>query len=134
MDARQSFKFAFISSCIDAGFTTPACIRDAVKQAMEKSANPLATFFGLDALSKGVGGVWDTAKELGTASLAGLAVAPPIAGAIAGHLAGKATDISDFDVNQAKQQELVAEYKRQADRLRREGQLRRYTQSGGSLL
>jgi hypothetical protein len=124
MDARESFKFGFIARCIDAGLTTPAQIAGAAKQAaaaVEKQA-----LFGLDHIPY-AGNALDTVGTLGaTALLAG----PPLVGAALGGLASKATDVGDYDVDEAKSDEVIDEYHRQADRLRREGMLRRHTDSG----
>lgn len=117
MDARQAFKQGFIAHCIELGYTTPAQICDVVKQALDKRA-----FFGENALSSLAG--------VGKLGLGLAAVAPPIVGGIVGNLAAKATDISDYDVEEAKQQEVIDEYKRQSERMRRSGQLRRFTAQG----
>ena len=122
MDAREAFKFGFLARCIDAGYTTPAEIHQAIKTAMVKSAGGL----GLGDVAKGIG-------ELGSSALGwGIPLAlaaPPVAGYMAGNLAAKATDVDDYDTDEAKRQELVDEYKRQAARTRRQGLVRKYQQA-----
>jgi len=120
MDARTAFKQGFIAHCIELGHTDPAAIRDIVKQAFVTEAVNKVTNFATGAGKLGLG----------------LALAaPPIVGGVAGHLAAKATDVSDYDVEEAKKQEVIDEYRRQAERMRRSGLLRRYTAGGpGNLL
>lgn len=116
MDARQSFKAAFIARCIDAGVTAPAAIAaEAVK-----AAGVLGDVAGLG--TKAVDALKGVAVP---AAVLGLA-APPVVGGVLGTLASKATDLNDSDVAEARNQEVIDEYSRQADRLRREGSLRRY--------
>ena len=124
MDAREAFKLGFLSHCIEAGHTSPARVLGLFKQAN------IGAYLGLDALSnavKGVGELGSTALELG---LPVAALTPPLLGAGAGYLASKATDISDRNTDDAKNQEVMDEYHRQAERLRREGMLRRYADTG----
>lgn len=132
MDARSAFKFAFISHCIDLGHTTPESMLGALKSAIDRRATKQADF-GLGALGLGLGEAVKGLGEVGGKVLEfGLpiaAVAPAAAGVLGGTLAAKATDTSDYDVDQAKNQEVVDEYRRQADRLRREGALRRISQA-----
>lgn len=123
MDDRQHFKAAFIARCIDAGFTTPEQITALVKSAMEKQAIPVIS----QALDLGKSLISTGASWAVPLALAG----PPLAGAAAGHLAAKATDVDDFDVDEAKRQEVIDEYRRQTARLKREGLVRRQMAGGG---
>jgi len=120
LDARQAFKAAFISRCIEEGHTTPEQILGQVKQAQEKQ-----------------GGVYDVGKDIwsgakgvaGTASkfLIPLALAgPPILGGTAGYMAGRAGDIDDTDVAEAKNREILEELRRQTERLRQRQKAKAY--------
>lgn len=53
--------------------------------------------------------------------------APPILGGLAGYGIAKATDVDDTDADAIKNQELVEEYRRQAERLQRQKAVRDYT-------
>lgn len=127
MDARQSFKLGFIARCIEAGLTTPAEITKAAQDACERLEKS-ADFLGLGGAAKALGNVAGTTLSYG---LPLLAAGPPIVGAAVGHLAGKATDIDDFDSEEAKRQEIIDEYHRQAARAKRTGLLRRYEDARG---
>ena len=121
MDARQSFKLGFLAHCIELGYTSPTQILGALKQAgwIKDLASPLSA----------AGSALGSAGKLGL----GLALAaPPLAGAVAGNLAASATDVNDFDVDEAKKQEVIDEYRRQAERLRQSGSLRRFTSGSGA--
>lgn len=125
MNAREAFKYGFMSRCVEAGLTTPAEMLGRVKAAGILDA------LGFGAVSEGVKGLFGGAKELvGTGGpLLGAAALglPPALGAVGGYTASKLSDISDVDVDEAKKQELINEYRSQSERLRREGALRRFT-------
>jgi hypothetical protein len=108
---RQQFKVGFIMQCIQEGDTTP--------EAIEKRANAILGMEKEAVLGKLV----DLGKELGGTALSwmiplGLA-APPIAGAGLGYAAARATDVDDTDVEEARQQELIEEYRRQSAKIKR---------------
>lgn len=120
MDARQAFKCGFIARCVEDGFTTPEQINQLLKSADFDALKALGS------LASGVGNVASTGINWGVP----LALAaPPILGAVGGTMAGKATDVDDYDVAEAKNQEIVDEYRRQAERVRRESMLRKLQQS-----
>ena len=127
MTEREQFKFDFMAACIDRGLTTPQAMLPLAKAAMEKQA------LGLSTLWNAVTGTAGAAKDVASTGLSwGLPLAlaaPPIAGYVGGNLAARATDIDDFDVDEAKQQELINEYHRQAERAKRQGLLRRLAQA-----
>ena len=114
MDDRQHFKAAFIAGCIEAGHTTPQEITALIKQGggipFFSQAGDLAT-----SLAESVGG-WALPLGIGL---------PIGAGALAGYGAAKATDIGEDDVEAAKKQEIIDEYRRQTAKLHREGLVRR---------
>lgn len=115
LTAQEAFKVGFLARCVEDGLS-PERMLQSVKVAadlMEKRAF-LGTLVekGLDAV-KGVGGA---ALQYGVP----LAVAaPPILGGMAGYGLAKATDIDDTDVADVKSHELIDEYRRQAEAVRR---------------
>jgi hypothetical protein len=135
MTHRQAFKFAMISRCIEAGATTPRAALNMLKQAADPIS--MAPAIALDAAGKLIdsGGKaltfgWDTLAGVGR-TLGPLALAaPPALGYLGGRMAARMGDIGDADIQETKQNELIAEYQRQAARLRREGQLRNFTRPG----
>ena len=77
------------------------------------------------------------ATALGGAALSGVAgwgipiaaLAPPALGAAAGYGLARATDVDDTDVDEIKDTELMDEYRRQIDQLKRGTTMRRYAQN-----
>ena len=126
MNDRQAFKFGFMSHCIERGLTTPAEMLTAVKSAsaeLEKKSGVSDLGMMAGQVAKGLGNVGSTALSWGIP----LALAaPPILGAVGGSLAAKANDTDDFDVNDAKDQEVIDTYRQQAAKLRRQGLIRRH--------
>lgn len=125
MNARQTFKAEFIARCIAGGVTDPAAMakvaRDAAAGLRKASADPLAV--SADA-AKGVAGKvfnWGGALAL---------AAPPILGAVAGHSLGRVVGDEDYDVEEARKQEVIDTYAREADRLRRQALVRRSGRGG----
>jgi len=128
MDDRQAFKFGFMLKCIDNGLTTPGEMLTAVKQAEAALDAPVKQAEGPMSM---LGSAWNGATGLANTALSwGIPLAlaaPPLLGAGIGHLAAKAQDISDQDVDEAKNNELIEAYGREAARSRREGVIRRQT-------
>ena len=118
---REAFKVAFLARCIEDGLT-PDEMLSQVKQAQEKFA-ALGNFagkvlnVGKGVLKAGIG--WGVPIVL---------AAPPIIGGIGGAALAKATDIDDRDVADIKDQEVIDEYRRQTERLRRQRAVRDYQQ------
>lgn len=115
MTQRQLFKFAFISRCIEAGLVTP----QAISEVLEKQAE----IPGLGMATKGIDWLLDkSVKGIGL----GL-VAPPILGVLGGYGAGTLMNrVDDTDEDDAKNDELVDEYRRQAQIARRRAMLQQY--------
>lgn len=121
MNAREAFKFGFISRCIEDGLTSPAAIHDRLTKTAVLSLSDVT------AVPKGI---WGGIKDIGKAGLGVGAlgiVAPALLGAAGGTLAAKMTDVDDRDVDELKNQEVIEEYRRQAERLRRAGEIRKRT-------
>src|ERR1019366_9300364 len=123
LSAQEAFKCGFLARCVEDQLT-PEQMLVRVKQAsdiLEKSG-----FGGL--LSSLAGKVWDAGKGTAQAALtyglpAALA-APPILGGLAGYGLARGTDISDTDVSELKDREVIDEYKRQTERLERQKRVR----------
>lgn len=134
---RQAFKFGFLLRCADENLSD-AEVQARVKYAMDRftwdgqRALPIDRSVVLQALTDwekqanvaGLlrGGV-NLAKNLGWWGLMGGAGA----GALGGYTAAKMTE-EDIDPNEVKKQELIAAYKQQAERIRRQMLARSYRQ------
>lgn len=116
LTAREAFKAGFLSRCI-ADRLPP----DQIKQAAAKAAGILSGI--MDKGWEGAKGVANTAVGYG---IPALALAPPVAGGLAGYGLAKATDIDSTDIADIKDREVIDEYRRQASRLRRQTAARDY--------
>ena len=123
LDKKQAFKAAFIARCIEAGHTTPEEVLGQVKVAQEKLAGILGDITGA-----GKGALSVAGKGL-RAALPLAVLAPPILGGTAGYLAAKTTDIDDTDVEEAKNQEILDELRRQTERLLYQRKAKEYAHS-----
>ena len=121
MNAREAFKFGFVSRCVEQGLTTPEQMLAACETGFGKSA-------AFDPF-KLLGAVGDTVGSAASWLIPAAIAAPPIAGYGLGRLAAKATDADDFDTDEAKRQELIDEYHTQAARARRQALVRKFTQA-----
>lgn len=113
LSAREAFKVGFIARCVEHGMTTDQML-GAVKSAMDK----LALF----------GAVGDAAKELtrlvGSVGVPLALAAPPVIGGLAGAGLAKATDVSDKDVSDIKDREVIDTYRTEAAKVRRQQAIR----------
>jgi hypothetical protein len=107
-----------MACCVEHGLTTPGQIQQAIKTAGMLGDAAGALRFAGGALSSA--GAW---------ALPALLVAPPALGYLGGRLAAKATDVDDFDTDEAKRQELINEYHRQTERTKRQALVRQYAES-----
>lgn len=115
---QESFKVGFLARCAHEGLT-PDQMLDRVKRAgdmLEKRSL-------FDSLVHGAGGV---AKGLAGYGIPMALAAPPILGGLGGYALAKATDVDDTDVDAIKNQELVDEYQRQSQRIKRQNDVRAY--------
>ena len=112
LDERQQFKAAFIARCIEHGVTEPADIAAAAREGHEKIAL-------LGGLGHAAGSAIDAVKGLGGVALGGLAIAPPLAGFLAGNALGNAGNLNDIDAEEVRRKEKIEEYRKQIERLRR---------------
>jgi hypothetical protein len=133
MQPHEAFKLGFLSRCVEEGLS-PEQTHGLAKSAAAVFSKEA---FVREALGQVTGTVKDTAEagksvvELGKSMwpLAALAVGVPAgAGALTAYLQNAATDVDSTDVAEAKQQELVDTYRRMADQLGRQKQLRDYKQ------
>lgn len=116
LSARDAFKVGFLARCTE-DRCTPEEIAGRVKLAVdlvEKRAKMLTDLVGHGVdVAKGIGGgLLNYGVPLALA-------APPIMGGAAGYGLARMTDIDDTDVADIKNREVIEEYRRQADRLRR---------------
>lgn len=112
LSARDAFKCGFLSRCIEDGLTPLEIINNI------KTANDL-----MSKQSGIISSLIDTAKDIGGTALhytiPAAIVAPPILGGAAGYGLAKATDINDQDVSDIKNKEVIDEYNRQTEKLKR---------------
>jgi hypothetical protein len=123
LSPKEMFKVAFLARCVHDGLS-PEQMLSRVKLAtdmLEKRA-----FIG-GLLGSAAGAVGGAAKGIAGYGIPLALAAPPILGGLAGYGLAKATDVDDTDVDAIKNQELVEEYRRQAERLKRQKSVRDYT-------
>ncbi len=128
LSARDRFKLGFLRRCVEEGLD-----RDQIA-ARVKQADGLGDIYGE---AKGLGGHM---INLGTGLAKGvleygmpLAIAaPPVLGGLAGYGLARATDIDDTDVADIRDQELIEEYRRQAEQLQRQNIVRDYQKARGA--
>lgn len=125
LSPQDAFRVGFLERCVEIGLA-PAQIQALAKTAELVLAAPAVKRAGVlgdvgKLAGKAVGGV----LSLGIpAALA----APPLLGGTAGYALARATDIDDTDIDDIKGNEVIDEYRRQADRLKRQQLVRRYQQ------
>lgn len=120
---KDAFKVGFLQRCVQDGLT-PDQMLLRVKTAgelLEKRA-----FLG-GLLGGAAGAVGSAGKTMAGYGIPLALAAPPILGGLAGYGLAKATDVDDTDADAIKNQELVEEYRRQAERLQRQKAVRDYT-------
>ena len=129
LSGKESFKVGFLSRCIEEGVSNEEALQR-IKAASDS----------LDAAEKQAG-VYDALRDVGgfasnllspvVEQAAGAAkntllFAPPVLGAGAGYLHSKLTDVDEEDTEDIQKEELIDEYRRQAERLRQSQALRAY--------
>jgi hypothetical protein len=143
MSPNEAFKLGFLSRCVEEGLSsgeTAALAKQASSAFDKQAAGPAApvaaaasNLFSLKNLQDLAGTLTSpVTKSIDTASkVTGLAkdlaplglfaaAAPPALGGLAAVLKNTATDISEADVEEAKQQELADTYHRMAEQLKRQ--------------
>ncbi len=132
LSGKESFKVGFLSRCIEEGVSNEEALQR-IKAASDS----------LDVAEKQAG-VYDVLRDAGgfasgllspvVEQAAGVAknsllFGPPLLGAGAGYLHSKLTDVDEEDTEDIQKEELIDEYRRQADRLRQSQALRAYKQN-----
>lgn len=127
----ETFKAGFLTRCVEEGIDTDEAL-SRVKSAsdrldaMEKQAD-IPGYGMVRDLIKGLTGlatpVVSKLTDLGTSAAM---FGPPALGGLAGYGVSKMTDVDEEDVDDIKKQELVDEYRRQAEKLRQSKALRAY--------
>lgn len=121
---RDSFKAGFLERCARDGLTPEQMLAavGTAAAALEKTA-VLGALLG-----KGLDLGAHAGKTMLGYGLPAALIAPPVLGGLAGYGLAKATDVDDTDVDEIKNRELVEEYRRQADRMKRQKAVRAYKQ------
>ena len=133
LTAQDAFKVGFLARCVEDGLDESQIVAS-VKRAsdmMEKYASgggggilgSLPVVGGL--LGGAANAVGSMAPYAATAAIA----APPLLGGAAGYALAKGTDIDDRDVEDVKNREVIDEYARQTEKLRRLKQVKDYMKS-----
>lgn len=125
LTAHEAFKCGFLSRCIEDGLA-PEEIARSVKVAcdlLEKEAVVGSLLSSVAELGKGAVGA---AAHYG---IPAAIVAPPLLGAAGAYGLAKMTDIDDRDVEDVKNREVIDEYARQTDKLKRLKAVKDYMKS-----
>ncbi len=127
MNDRQVFKFEFMNRCIENGLTSPEQMLKVAETVMVKAGGAFSSIPVVGGALDGVSGaVSGAVSSLGPLAAGALLAGPPLVGAVGGGLLAKSQDVSDYDTDEYKKQEVVDTYRRETDRLKRQGLLRRY--------
>ncbi len=125
MTDRDAFKLGFLARCVEAGQKPEDMLKEA-QTALDlvKNAGVVDALSGLGtkALDLGAG----AAKGLLSFGIPAAAMAPPALGAVAGYGAARMSDIGDTDVAEIRSQELIDQYRRESERLRRQKAVKDY--------
>lgn len=124
LTTQEAFKVGFLLKCAEEGLE-PHQMLELVQQIR---AGITKEAFLSGALDKAVDAAGGVAKSVASYGIPMALAAPPALGALGGYALSKATDVDDTDVAAIKNQEVVDEYKRQADKLRRQKAIRDYQQ------
>lgn len=117
LSARDQFKTAYISRCIEDGLTADQMLTR-VKEAREKLA------IVSELLGKAMDVGHGVAGAVASYGIPLALAAPPILGGMAGYGLARATDINDTDIAEIKNREIIDELNRQSERLKREKAMR----------
>lgn len=129
LSPREQFKFAFLEKCAEHGLSNEEMLEKAenalqlTKKSFDDPLENLKNVLSLSALGAGFHGAnkamggWLPAAMIGT---------PLIGGALIGRQIAKMQEPNSQDIADIKHNELLDEYNRQADRLRREKQVKSY--------
>ena len=118
---QEQFKVAFLEKCAEDGLTALE-ILERVKQAqdMVKRGFISKLLAGLGGAASGAGGV------LANYAIPAALAAPPVIGGLIGHRLAKAPEPTDRSVEDLQHEELLHEYEKQTERLKREQAVRNY--------
>tara|TARA_R110002020_G_scaffold16515_14_gene58301 strand:- start:336 stop:764 length:429 start_codon:yes stop_codon:yes gene_type:complete len=131
LSSQEAFKLGFLSNCVEKGLSIEQ-MRSEVKKAsdqltdVEKNAWEFPFAPERAAIVDDIG---DILKDVGRLGIGGLVLGPPAAGAAAGILHSRMSDVDDEDVDDIKKREVADEYRRQAERLRQSARMRDYRES-----
>lgn len=119
---QEAFKVGFLARCVSDGLS-PDQILTRVKQAHDLLEKKAILGNVINGVSGAAGSV---AKGLAGYGIPLALLAPPALGGLAGYGLAKATDVDDTDVAEIKQRELVDEYQRQVEAMKRQKDVRKY--------
>lgn len=122
MTNEEAFKIGFLMRCAEEGLV-PESVAARIKQAsLHKDANVLTSWV-TGAGTAGAGIAKRFVGSLLNLGKLGLIAAPPLAGVAGGYTLAKATQ-DDFDTDEARKRELIAEYQQALDQLTRTSRIR----------
>ena len=125
LSSRERFKVAFLEKCAEDGLSTDEMlekVKTAQARIKQASIGEWGKYLGLGALSAATG----LTQSLGDYAVPALLAAPIVGGGVAGHLAATAQEPTDDTVKDIQHDELINEYKRQAENLRQQRELKNY--------
>lgn len=118
---QQAFKAGVLRECAMRGLNqseTIQAIKSATQQIKTAGLTDLISKPVSQAVSSFGNAAGSAATGLGQVGLAGLLLGPPAIGLGAGYAASKLTDVDEEDVRAVKKRDLIAEYRRQAARIK----------------
>ena len=133
MQTKEAFKLGFLTRCVEEGLSpeqTHALAKMAAEQ-LEKQAFTEWLSRQITSPVKNVADAYDSVIDAASSTVplvAGTLAIPPALGGLAAYLHNRATDVDATDIGQVKQKELADTYRRMADQLNRQKQLRDYKQ------
>lgn len=123
MTPQENFRLGFLMRCAEEG-----CTSEEVQERVKIASDHLNGTMVKSAIGNVAGSLWSAAKTIGYmpvhASALGIAAAAGLGG-VGGYGLAKLQS-SDIDPEEAKQQELIAAYKLQAEMVRRRASQRQY--------
>ena len=133
MQTKEAFKLGFLTRCVEEGLSpeqTHTLAKMAAEQ-LEKQAFTEWLSRQITSPVKNVADAYDSVADAAASTVplvAGTLAIPPALGGLAAYLHNRATDVDATDIGQVKQKELADTYRRMADQLNRQKQLRDYKQ------
>jgi hypothetical protein len=128
LSAKQNFRLGFLQKCADAGMTAAEAtqlaeratqilrMHKAASTGGASSAAPSAlTLAGLGSMlfdNPVTAGVGELSRTMGGYAIPAAMAAPPVIGALTGHLLARSTDVDDETIKAIRKREMISEIRR----------------------